>query len=67
MVIAMEFYTVSHGGFHDRRYSDILYEITRHWYHGMLSSRTLSNHNHMVITLSYFPDWVYFKFVIVLI
>ena len=27
MVIIMGFYTLSHGKFHDRRYSDILYGI----------------------------------------
>ena len=33
----------------------------QHWYHGMLYSITLSNHNHMVIALFYglyYPDWV---------
>ena len=31
----------------------------QHWYHGMLYSRTLSNNNNMVITLFYYPDWVF--------
>ena len=30
----------------------------QHWYHEMLYTRTLSNPNHMVITLFYYPDWV---------
>ena len=59
----------SHGNYHE-----ILHTITwlvswlrilwyslrnkQHWYHVVLSSRTLNNHNHMVITLFYYPDWM---------
>ena len=52
----MGFYTLSHGKFHDRGYSDILYEINS--IDRMLYSRTLGNHNHIVITLCYYPDLV---------
>ena len=30
----------------------------QHWYHGMLYTRTLNKHNHMVINLFYYRDWV---------
>ena len=57
MVITMGFYTLSHGKFHDGGYSDILHRIN-----SMISwdavLQIVSNHNHMVITLFYYPDWV---------
>ena len=57
MVIIMGVYILSHGKFHDRGYSDTLYGINNIDIM-MLYSRTLSNHNHLVITLLYCPDWV---------
>ena len=61
MVIIMRFYTASHGKFHDRGYSDILYGMKSIDIMGMLNSRTLSNHNYMVIIMYYIywvsPEW----------
>ena len=56
MVITMGFYTLSHGKFHDRGYSDILYGINSIDIMGYCTPED----NHMVITLFYHPGWVYF-------
>ena len=48
----MGFYTVSHGKFHDRGYSDILYGKKQHSRHGMLYSNTqyiYRNGNYLVL------------------
>ena len=56
----MWFYTVWHGNFHDRGYSDILYGINSIDIMGsMLHSRIHMVHNHLVITLFFYPDWVH--------